>query len=139
MTQIYIKQNIHKHQTQNIRRISHFGIIPVKKKKKKNTLVSWTIPSIYQYHFFFKYKKGMNRSNKKFKKLYKCITANTSAIWRHAAHTPDQVTSPSCYTEAYLLTKNIEEFSGKSSGERTSRRKKDKTERVTGLGRRTRE
>ena len=43
------------------------------------------------------------------------------------------------YKKAYLLTKNIEEFSGKSSGERTSRQKKDKTERVIGLGRRTRE
>ena len=31
MTQIYIKQNIHKHQTQNFRRISPFGIAPVKK------------------------------------------------------------------------------------------------------------
>ena len=33
-TQIYIKQNTHKHQTQNFRRISPFGIAPVKKKKK---------------------------------------------------------------------------------------------------------
>ena len=32
----------------------------------------------------------------------------------------------------------LEEFSGKSSGEWTSRQKKDKTERVTGIGRRTR-
>ena len=31
-TQMYIKQNIHKHQTQNFRRISPFGIAPVKKK-----------------------------------------------------------------------------------------------------------
>ena len=43
------------------------------------------------------------------------------------------------YKEAYLLTKNIEEFSGKSSGEWTSGQKTDKTERVLGLGRRTRE
>ena len=41
--------------------------------------------------------------------------------------------------KAYLLTKNIEERSGKSSGEWTSRQKKGKSERVTGLGRRTRE
>ena len=32
MTQIYIKQNIHKQQTQNFQRISPFGITPVKKK-----------------------------------------------------------------------------------------------------------
>ena len=43
------------------------------------------------------------------------------------------------YKKVYLLTKNIEEFSGKSSVERNSRQKKDKIERVTGLGRRTRE
>ena len=35
--------------------------------------------------------------------------------------------------------KNIEEFSGKSSEERTGRQNKDTTERLTGLGRRTRE
>ena len=28
--------------------------------------------------------------------LYICITANTSAIWQHAAHITDQLTSPSC-------------------------------------------
>ena len=35
--------------------------------------------------------------------------------------------------------KNIEEFSGKSSAEQASRQKKDKTKRVTGLGKKTRE
>ena len=43
------------------------------------------------------------------------------------------------YKKAYLLTKNIEEFSGKSLEEMTSRQKKIRQERVTGLGRRTRE
>ena len=44
------------------------------------------------------------------------------------------------YKKADLLTTKIEEFLGKSSGEWTSRqKKKDKTERVIGLGRRTRE
>ena len=33
-TQIYIKQNIHKHRTQNFRRISPFGITPIKKTNK---------------------------------------------------------------------------------------------------------
>ena len=37
------------------------------------------------------------------------------------------------YKKAFLLTKNIEEFSGKSSEERTSWQKK--IEKVTGLGR----
>ena len=42
------------------------------------------------------------------------------------------------YKKACLLTKNIEEFSGKSLEERASRQT-TMTERVTGLGRRTRE
>ena len=41
------------------------------------------------------------------------------------------------YKKAYLFTKNIEEFPGKNLEERTCRQKKDETERVTGLGRRT--
>ena len=71
----------------------------------------------------------MDRSNENFFKiLYKCITANTSVIWHHAAHTTDQLNSPNAkqepYKKAYLLTKNIEEFSGKSLEERASRQKK---------------
>ena len=38
------------------------------------------------------------------------------------------------YKKAYLFTKNFVEFSGKSSEEWASRQKKDKTEKVTGLG-----
>ena len=37
MTQIDIKQNIHKDRTQNFRRISPFGIIPVEKAHKAMT------------------------------------------------------------------------------------------------------
>ena len=37
MTQIYIKQNIHKHRTQKFRRISPFGITPVEKALKART------------------------------------------------------------------------------------------------------
>ena len=43
------------------------------------------------------------------------------------------------YKKAYLLTKNIQECSGKSLEERASRQKTIKTERVGGLGRRTRQ
>ena len=32
--------------------------------------------------------------------LYKCITANTSAIWQQAAHTTYQLSSPICSTKA---------------------------------------
>ena len=43
------------------------------------------------------------------------------------------------YNKAYLLTKNIEEFSGKKFRRKDQQAEKDKTERVAGLGRRTRE
>ena len=56
--------------------------------------------------------------------LYTFITANTSAIWQHAAHTTDQLIIRAAKQEPYkkddLLTKNIEEFSGKSLEERAS-------------------
>ena len=42
------------------------------------------------------------------------------------------------YKKAYLLTKNIEEFSGKTFRRKDQQAEKDKIERVTGLGRRTR-
>ena len=83
MTQIYIKQNIHKHQTQNFEELVP-SVSPLLKKHIR--LVSWTIPSIYQYQIFKKHKRGMDRSNKK--KLHKCITANTSAIYGSMLHIP---------------------------------------------------
>ena len=43
------------------------------------------------------------------------------------------------YKKASLLTKNIEEFSGKKFRRKGQQAENDKTERVTGLGRRTRE
>ena len=106
MTQIYIKQNVHKHRTQNFRRISPIGITPVKKiifKKTHKARASWYRGPFRQFiNTRFKKKqknKGVDRSNKK-KKIHKCITANTSAIWQPAAHTTDQPTSPSCLTGA---------------------------------------
>ena len=63
-------------------------------------MVSWTIPSIYQYQIFKKHKKEMDRSNKKNIHIYKCIIVNTSVIRQHAAPTTDQLTSPNCQTGA---------------------------------------
>ena len=66
--------------------------------------VDLSIPDL----FFFKYKNGMDRSNKK-KKVHKCITANTRARWQHAAHATDQLllaAKQEPYKKAYLLTKN---------------------------------
>ena len=46
--------------------------------------------------------------------LYKCIMANTSAIWQQAAHTTYQLSFPSCSTRAIqkslTLTKIFESF-----------------------------
>ena len=97
MTQIYIKQNIHKHRTQNFRRVSPFGITPVEKAHKART--RWYRGPFRRFintRFLKKYKKEMDRSKKKKKILHKCITANTSVIWQHAAHTTDQLSSPNC-------------------------------------------
>ena len=42
---------------------------------------------------------------------------NTTAIWQHAAHAPNNYHLPATekepYKKAFLLTKNIEEFYGK--------------------------
>ena len=43
------------------------------------------------------------------------------------------------YKKAYLLTKHIEEFSGKKLRRKGQQAENDKTERVTGLGRRREE
>ena len=48
------------------------------------------------------------------------------------------------YKKAYLLTKNIEEFSGRKKVHQNGpagkkKKRKEKTERVTGLGRKTKE
>ena len=98
MTQIYTKQNIHKHRTQNFRRISPFAITPVEKAHKART--SWYRGPFRRFintRLKKSIKKEMDRSNKKNQKiLYKCIIANTSVIWQHAAHTTDQLTSPNC-------------------------------------------
>ena len=97
MTQIYIKQNIHKHRTQNVRRISPFGITPLKKHIRLGHAgivdhsVDLSIPD-----FKKSTKKEWTEAIKNSKILYKCITANTSVIWQHAAHTTDQLSSPNC-------------------------------------------
>ena len=99
-----------------------------------------SIPSIYKYQFFFLiYKRNGQKQLRKIKILHKCITANTSAIWQHAAHTTDQLllaAKQEPYKKSCLLMKNIEGLSGKSSEEWTSKQKKDQIKRVAGLGRR---
>ena len=96
MTQIYIKQNIHKHRKQHFRRISPFGITPVEKKHTRiedtgivDHSVDLSIPDLKK-----SIKKEWTEAIKNSKILYKCIAANTSVIWQHAAHTTDQLSSP---------------------------------------------
>ncbi|WP_419595907.1 hypothetical protein [Thiolapillus sp.] len=118
MTQIYIKQNIQKHQTQIFEelvpsvspllkkhiRLGHAGIV--------DHSVDLSIPDLKK-----SIKKEWTEAIKNSKILYKCITANTptNCLLLTAKQEP--------YKKAYLLTKNIEEFSGKSLEERASRQK----------------
>ena len=63
-------------------------------------------------------KKEWTEAIKNSKILYKCITANTSVIWSMLHIPPTNclllTAKQEPYKKAYLLTKNIEEFSGKS-------------------------
>ena len=89
------KPNIHKHQTQNFRRISPFGITPVEKAHKART--RWYRGPFRRFintRFLKSIKKEWTEAIQNSKILYKCITANTSVIWQHAAHTTDQLSSP---------------------------------------------
>ena len=55
MTQIYIKQNIHKHRTQSFPRISPSGITPVKKHKQlenvKDVRKGWLVSQLVGRYF----------------------------------------------------------------------------------------
>ena len=72
-----------------------------------------------------KKKKKTKKKNKNKKHFYKCIVANTNVIWQHAAHTTTNslhlTAKQDPYKKAYILTKNIKEFSGKSLEERATR------------------
>ena len=72
--------------------------------------------------------------------LHKCVTANTSVIWQHAAHTTDQLllaAKQEPYKKASLLMKNFGRIFWEMFSDQHAE-KKDKTERITGLGRRRR-
>ena len=62
-------------------RIGHAGIV--------DHYVDLSIPDLKK-----SIKKEGTEAIKNSKILYKCITANTSVIWQHAAHTTDQLSSP---------------------------------------------
>ena len=121
--------NLHENhkQTQNFLRISLFGITPVKKAHKART--HWYHGLFHRFidtRFLKSIKKKWTEAMKNSNTLYKCIAANTSVIWQHVAHTTNRLlltAKQEPYKKAYLLTKNIEEFSGKSLKERASRQK----------------
>ena len=98
MTQIYIKQNIHKHRTQFFRRISPCSITPVEKAHKARTrLYRGPFRRFIDTRFLKKsIKKEWTEAIKNSKIFYKCTKANTSVIGQHAAHTTNQLTSPNC-------------------------------------------
>ena len=101
MTQIYIKQNIHKQRIQNFRRICPFGITPVEKAHKART--RWYRGPFHRFidtRLEKSIKKEWTEAIKNSKIVYKCITANTSVIWQQAAHTTDQMSSPNRQTGA---------------------------------------
>ncbi|MCB4752485.1 MAG: hypothetical protein LGB03_06435, partial [Sulfurovum sp.] len=72
------------------------------------------------------------------KMLYKCIMANTSAIWQQAAHTTYQLSSPSCSTRAIQKSLTLNEKYLRVFRKKVRRmdheQKNDKTERARGLG-----
>ena len=120
--QIYIKQNIHKHQTQFFRRISPFGIPLLKKHIRLGHagIVEHTVDLSNQcWKKYIKKERteAITRQKQKIiekllKKLQKCITANTSAIWQHAAYTTDQLDYSAwqykklcCYTQHSISRK----------------------------------
>ena len=70
MTQTYIKQNMHKHRTQNFRRISPFGITPVEKAHKART--RWYRGPFRRFidtRFFLKYKNKKKEWTEAIKKF----------------------------------------------------------------------
>ena len=98
MTQIYIKQNIHKHRTQNFEELVP-SVSPLLKKHIRlghaGIVDHYVDLSILD--FLTKgIKKEWTEAIKNSKTIYKCITANTSVIWQHAAQTTDQLSSPNC-------------------------------------------
>ena len=68
MTQIYIKHNIHKHRTQNFRRISPFGITPVEKAQKART--RW-YRGPFRRFINTRFKKSIKRNGQKQRKIKK--------------------------------------------------------------------
>ena len=102
MTQIDIKQNIHKHRTQNFRRISPFGIAPDKKILHIRLGQAGIVDHSVDLSISDLKKKCMKKEWTEAIKLLNSIEVQNSkymcqmATWQHAAHTTYQLTSPCC-------------------------------------------
>ena len=88
-------------------------------------------------------KKEWTEAITNFKILYNCNTASTCTVWLHAAHTTDQLSSSSCWTGVIQKSLSLNEkywrIFLKKFRRKDQQAEEDKIERVTGLGRRTRE
>ena len=94
----------------NFRRVSPFSTTPVKRAHKARTC--WyrrPFCLIYRYQVKENKIKKRNEQTPYKKKFYKCIMANTSAIWQQAAHTTDQLSFPSCSTRAIQKSLTLNE------------------------------
>ena len=90
----------------NFRRVSPFNITPVKRAHKARTCW-YRRPFRLIYRYQIKEKKEKEKRNGQIKILYKCIMANTSAIWQLAAHTTYQLSSPSYSTKSHTKKPNL--------------------------------
>ena len=141
MTQIYIKQNIHKHPTQNFQRISLFGITPVEKAHKART--RWYRGPFRRFintRFRKSIKKEWTEAIKKILKYYINALQQIPVSYGSMLHIPP--------TNCLLLTAIQKSLSlnekywrifWKKFRRKGQQAENDKTERVAGLGRRTRE
>ena len=139
------KQNIHKHQTQNFQRIHPSGITPVKKAQKARTRcimdhsIDLSIPD-----FLKSIKKEWTEA---VKNIYIYINAyqQIPVPYSSMLHIPPNnwfllAAKQERYKKSISKRKMLKKFPEKSSGEWACRqKKKDRTEKLTGLGRRTRE
>ena len=84
-------------------------------------------------------KNKTNKKQNKNKKVHKCLTANTSAIWQRAAHTTYQPSSPSCSTGVISrgLTPNKKLIFLEKVRRMDYQHKNDQIKRARGLCRKT--
>ena len=103
LTQIYIYNKIYTNIKHKIFEESVPSVLPLLKKHRRlghagiaDHSVDLSVPDIPPPPKKKRMKKEWTVAIINLKMLYKCITANTSAIRQHAAHTTDQLTSPRC-------------------------------------------